>query len=427
MMWSGRHPRVVIVGAGFGGMQTAQSLARSGAEICLIDRNTYNTFVPLLYQVAAAQLEPESIAYPIRTILRRSPRTRFLQAEVKAIDLIQQVVETDTTTIPYDYLVLATGSQTRYLGVSGAIEYGFPLRTLSEAVLLRNHLFQCFEQAAQESDPQRLQRLLTFVIVGGGATGLEMAGTLVELKRALRWDYPGVDLNQMQIVLVHSNARLLPELPGPLGRYALRKLQRMGVEIRLETRVRRVNPKAVEFQEGESLATDTVIWVAGQAAAIPLTSPNLQTADKQKLITRATLQLQTYDTVYALGDLAYVKRKRRSLRGVAPEALQGGVAVARNITRQIRGQDPLPFHYFNKGRLAIIGAYGGVGKIGPLLLTGFIPWFLWLSVHLVYLPGFRNRAVVLLNWLHAYGRRDRAIRLILSYDPGASRYPQRLP
>ena len=409
-----KHPRVIVIGAGFGGMQTAQSLSRSGADVLLIDRNSYNTFVPLLYQVAAAQIEPEMIAYPVRTILRRSPNTRFLRADVKRIDFDRQIVETNEATLPYDYLVLATGSQTQFLGVPGVAEHAFSLRTLEQATALRNHIFHRFEQAAQEPDPIRQQQLLTFVIVGGGPTGVEMAGTLVELKRVLRKDYPSLNLEAMRIFLVQSGDNLLVNLPERLGRYTTRKLRQLGVKVQLQTRVSRLTPDCVEFQEGLTLPAGTVIWAAGLEAALPETATSPETARKRKLQVGPTLQLLDYENVYAIGDLAHFEQNGKSLTGVAPEALQQGVAVARNIHKQLQGKMPKPFNYLNKGRLAIIGCYAGVGKIGPFPITGFLPWLMWLSVHLVYLPGFRNRLLVLLNWLHGYGLGDRPIRLILA-------------
>ncbi|MEO1399871.1 MAG: NAD(P)/FAD-dependent oxidoreductase [Cyanobacteria bacterium J06635_1] len=408
-----KRPRVVIIGAGFGGMQAAQSLSQTGADILLIDRNNYNTFIPLLYQVAAAQIAPEMIAYPLRTVLRRAARMRFLRTEVRRINFAHQIVETDRAIVPYDYLVMATGSQTQYLGVPGANENAFPLRTLEQSVALRNHIIQCFEQAAHEPNLIRRQQLLTFVIVGGGPTGVEVAGTLVELKRSLKMDYPSLDLRDMQIVLVQSGNNLLVNLPERLGRYTTRKLRQLGVKVHFQTRVSHVTPTSVEFQDGASLSAATVVWAAGLEAALPDTAATPQTARKQKVVVQPTLQLSEHENVYAIGDVAYAQPQGKPLSGVAPEALQQGVAVARNIGRQIRGKAPRPFSYFNKGRLAIIGGYSGVGKIGPILLTGFLPWLMWLSVHLVYLPGFRNRLMVLLSWLHSYGLRDRTVRLIL--------------
>ncbi|MEO0456604.1 MAG: NAD(P)/FAD-dependent oxidoreductase [Cyanobacteria bacterium P01_A01_bin.114] len=406
--------RAVIVGAGFGGMQAAQSLSKLGLEILLIDRNNYNTFVPLLYQVAAAQLEPEKIAYPVRTVLRRSANIRFLMAEVQHVNLSSQVIETNGSVIPYDYLVLATGSQTQFLGIPGAAQYSFSMRNLDEAVAIRNHVLQCFEQANRESDPGRRQQLLTFAVVGGGPTGVELAGTLVELKQSLVRDYPGLDFQQIRIVMLQATDQLLANLPAALGRYTAKKLRKLGVEVQLGARVSRVTPAAVHLHSGAILPTATVIWAAGLEANRPSTSAELKTAAKGKLVVQPTLQLETHPNVYVIGDLAHVIHRGKPLTGVAPEALQQGVAVARNVGRQLKGKTPQPFSYLNKGRLAIIGCYAGVGQIGPISLTGFLPWLMWLMVHLVYLPGFRSRLLVLLSWLHSYLLRDRPIRLILN-------------
>jgi NADH:ubiquinone reductase (H+-translocating) len=410
-----RYPQVVVVGSGFGGMQAAQSLARLGIDVLLIDRSNYHTFVPLLYQVATAQLEPESIVYSVRNLVRRSPRhLRFLLANVDRVDFRQKQLETDAGTIPYDFLVLATGSQTQYLDVSGAAEHALPLRTLPEAVALRNQLLLCFERAAQTDDWRQRQSLLTFVVVGGGATGVEVAGALVELVRhSLVRDYPTMDLRQVQILLVQAGDRLLPDLPASLGHYTYKRLRQMGVEVYLRAKVSQVSPTSVTLETGQEIAATTVIWTAGLEAALPQTlNRDIPTAIKGKVKVRSTLQLVHEPAVYAIGDVAYVEQHGKALAGVAPEALQQGVAVARNIARQQRGKAPLPFNYFNKGRLAIIGGYSGVGQIGRLPLAGFLGWFLWLSVHLVYLPGWRNRLIVFISWLQSYLLHDRSVRLI---------------
>ncbi len=417
-----KSPRVVIVGAGFGGLQAAQSLANSGADVLLIDRNNYHTFVPLLYQVATGQLEPEHIAYPIRKIVRRfswkrpnqKPKLRFWMAEVERIDFSAQVVESDNSAIAYDFLVLATGSQTQFLGVPGAAAYAFPMRTLEEAVTLRNQIIACLEQAVQASDPLQRQQLLTFTIVGGGPTGVEMAGALVEMLRGkLRWDYPTLDLRQVRLILVQSGDRLLTDLPKKLGIYTHKRLRQLGVQIYLQTKVSQVTPESVHFQNNQVVPSATVIWTAGLEANSPEISEDLSSAKKGKLLVQPTLQLLEQHNVYAIGDLAYVENNGKPLNGVAPEALQQGVAVARNIKRQIRGKAPQPFNYFNKGRLAIIGCYSGVGKIGVFAFTGFLAWLMWLGVHFVYLPGWRSRLLVLLTWLYTYLLGDRAVRLIL--------------
>ncbi|MBX9258411.1 NAD(P)/FAD-dependent oxidoreductase [Desmonostoc muscorum CCALA 125] len=412
--------RVVIVGAGFGGLQAAQSLADSGADVLLIDRHNYHTFIPLLYQVATGQLEPEYIAYPIRTILRRfsflrnKPKVQFLMAEVEQIDFSGQTVETDSCLISYDFLVLATGSRTQFLGVPGASEYAFSMRTLEQAIAIRNQIFSCFERAIHESDSSRRQQLLTFTIVGGGATGVEVAGAFGEMLRGhLRRDYPTI-LQEVRLILVQSGDRLLAELPKKLGAYTHKRLHQLGVEVYLLSKVTKVTLESVHLQNHEVIPTATVIWTAGLEANFPPTSQEVSLANKGKLIVHPTLQLLEQPNVYAIGDLAYVEQNGKPLSGVAPEALQQGVTVARNIQRQFRGQSPEPFTYFNKGRLAIIGCYSGVGKIGAFAFTGFLAWLMWLGVHLVYLPGYRSRFFVLLTWLHTYLSRDRSVRLILS-------------
>ncbi|MBE9063649.1 NAD(P)/FAD-dependent oxidoreductase [cf. Phormidesmis sp. LEGE 11477] len=412
-----KRPKVVIAGAGFGGMQTAQSLARSGADVLLIDRNNYNTFVPLLYQVATAQIAPEMIAYPVRTILRGRQRARFMQAEVRRVDFEGQMVETSGGMVTYDYLVLAMGSRPRFLGVEGAADYAMPLMSLEDAIALRNHFFECFEQASRTLDSQRRKALLTFVIVGGGPTGVEMAGALVELVRSLKRDYLGLDWREVQIILVQSGDNLLINLPARLGRYTTRKLLRLGIKIFFNTKVSRVAEHSVVFEEDtgdrHERMTETVIWAAGLEAAVVEGTAMSAKERQQKLKVRSTLQLEGYDNVYAIGDLSYVEQDGKPLSGVAPEALQQGVTVAKNLEKQIRRRPLKAFGYFNKGRLAIIGGYGGVGKIGPVLLTGFVPWLMWLGVHGVYLPGFRNRLLVLLSWVQNYALSDRAIRLTI--------------
>ncbi|MGB7414566.1 MAG: NAD(P)/FAD-dependent oxidoreductase [Thermosynechococcaceae cyanobacterium] len=406
-----KKARIVIVGAGFGGLQTAQSLKRLGADVLLINRENYHTFVPMLYQVATGQLEPDQIAYPIRNSIQQS-HLRYLMAEVRRVDFENQAVETTDLTIPYDYLVLATGSETQYLGVPGASEHTLPMRTLTEAITLRNHLFTRFEQAAQARDPQVRQSLLTVAIVGGGPTGVELAGAMVEVMRGrLARGYSSLDLRHMRLILLQGGDSLLPGLPQRLSTYTHRKLRRLGVEVHLATRVSRVTSETLHLENYQTLQASTIIWTAGVEAAAPATSMALPRAAKEKLIVQPTLQVCSQPNVYAIGDLAHIENQ--PLKGVAPEALQQGVAVAQNIKRQLRGLSPQPFRYFNKGRLAIIGCYSGVGKIGPFALTGPLAWVMWLGVHLVYLPGYGNRFLTFLRWIQTYVGRDRPVRLIL--------------
>ncbi|MDX2242088.1 MAG: NAD(P)/FAD-dependent oxidoreductase [Leptolyngbyaceae cyanobacterium bins.302] len=411
-----KRPQVVVVGAGFGGMQAAQSLAGSDANVLLIDRNNYNTFVPLLYQVAFAQLEPGLIAYPVRTLFRRRDQVRFLVSSVHQIDLEQRQVQTDQETISYDYLVIATGSQTRVPNLPGVAEQTWMMRSLAEAIALRDHILTCFEQAAHEPDALKRQQLLSFVIVGGGATGVEVAGALVEWVRCLlKRDYRMLRRSEVQIVMLQGGDRLLPDLPPTLGEYTRKKLRQLGVDVYLGAKVSQVEAQAVYLDNRQSIATETVIWTAGLEATLPEILGSIKQTSRRKVSVLPTLQLADHPEVYAIGDVADVKES--ALTGVAPEALQQGVAVARNIQRQLKGRSPKPFNYFNKGRLAIIGCYSGVGKIAGIPFGGFLAWFMWLAVHLVYLPGFRNRLLVFLSWLQAFILGDRPARAMILTNP----------
>ena len=420
-----KYSRVVIVGAGFGGLQAAQSLANTETEVILIDRHNYHTFVPLLYQVATAQLAPDQVVIPIRNLLRRARNIRFLQAEVEQIDFKSQQIKTKDRIITYDFLVLATGSRSQFFGIEGAKSHSFQLKTLSHAVKLRNHLLNCFELAEAELTPEKRQQLLTIAIVGGGATGVEIAGALVELiGDALHKDYPRLKPQEINLILIQSGERLLREFPPELGRYTLKKLRRLGVKVILNSKVRAVCTKGFELEDSIFFPASTVIWAVGVEGAIPDSFPVPQTGRQQKIAVLPTLQLADYPQVFAIGDLASVNSQGKSLSGVAPEALQQGVYVARGIQQQLRGKKLQPFKYFNKGRLAIIGCYAGVGQIGIFKLKGFFPWFFWLAVHLVYFPDWRNRCLTLFTWLHNYILRDRAVRLIFAPSPTVSNLKQ---
>ena len=407
---------IVIIGAGFGGLQAAQSLAKCGKDTLLIDRHNYHTFIPLLYQVATAQLEPEHIIYPLRSIIRHSRHRHFLLAEVEQIDFSSQIVKTNRAEIQYDFLVMATGSKAQYSDIQGAEKYAFSLRSLEQAVTLRNHILECFEAASIEPDPLRRQQLLTFVIIGGGATGTEVAGALVELLRSqIRLEYPTLNLRQVKLILLQSGDRLLSDLPLKLANYTLKYLRKLGIDVRLESRISQITATEVYLQDQQVIPTNTAIWTAGVEAAIPDLCDDWARGKKSKLRVLPTLQSLNYANVYAIGDAAYVEQDR-TLSGVAPEALQQGVAVARNIRLQLRHLPPRPFRYLHKGRLAIIGCHSGVGQILEWTFTGFLAWILWLGVHLIYLPGFRNRLFVLLTWLQTYLLGDRLVRAILPLD-----------
>ncbi len=409
--------KIVVVGAGFAGLRTVLNLARANADILLIDRQNYHTFVPLLYQVASGFIAPETISYPLRRILRNITNARFLQAEVKSINFAAKIIQTDRVVVPYDYLVLATGSQTKFLGVDGAPEYSLPLRTLADAVKLRDRILINVEKAACQSDAERRQQLLTFVIVGGGATGVELAGALIELiTETLAKDYPRLDLSSMRLILINSGERLLATFPEDLGNYAGRQLRRRGVKIHYSTRVNCVMPGAVELDDGTIIETANVIWAAGVEANLPNGDRQLPTAKQDRICVHSTLQILEHPEAYAVGDVAYVKQDGEPLIGVAPEALQQGTAVAKNLTRQLRGLDPQPFDYFNKGTAAIIARNAGVAYLfGRIPLKGFFAWLLWLSIHLYYLPGDANRFALLFSWIRDYIFKERRVRQIFAF------------
>ncbi|NJO94931.1 MAG: NAD(P)/FAD-dependent oxidoreductase [Pleurocapsa sp. CRU_1_2] len=417
-----QKPKIVIIGAGFAGLRAVKNLARIDAEILLIDRNNYHTFIPLLYQVATAFIPPKTVAYPLHKYLHSAANTRFFQAEVLAIDFERKFVTSDRENIIYDYLVIATGSKTKFLGVDGAPKYTYPLRTLNDAVALRDRILGNLERAVTCTDYERRQQLLTFTIVGGGATGVELAGALSELiPTSLVDNYPQLDHREVKIILIHSRTRLLADFPERLGDYTGKQLRRRGVTIYFSTRVRSVTPEAIELDDGTIVKTATIIWTAGVEANLPADSEQLSTAStlshiaprREQVCVRSTLQLLDYPEVYAVGDVAYVEQDGKPLLGIAPEALQQGTAVAGNLKRQLRGLPPKSFNYFNKGTAAIIARNAGVAYLfGKIPLKGWFAWLLWLGIHLYYLPGLSNRLIVFKSWLRDYFTQERNIRQI---------------
>jgi len=416
---AGRRPRTVIVGAGFAGLWAAKRLARSPADVLLVDRNNYHLFLPLLYQVAAAELEAEDIACPVRSVLRGLPNVKFILSEVRRIDPDAREVETDGGRIPFDYLVLATGSTSHFFGIPGAPKHSFPLKTLGEGVALRNRILRSFEKAARESDPGQRKAALTFVIVGGGATGVEFSGALVELIHGpLRKDFPFLDFQEAQVVVIEAKDGLLPGMPETLRRYALSRLTRKGIDVRLRTTVHSVTENGVQLEDGTFIPSETTVWTAGvRGETFGGIERDTLSPDLRVKVT-PSLELPEYPGIYAAGDLAYFEEAGRPLPMMAPIAIQMGAAAAGNIARQIAGKAPIPFRYRDPGSMVILGRNAAVAHYRGREYTGFPAWLVWLAVHIYQLIGFRNRLVVMINWAWDYFFFERAVRII---GPGLGR------
>lgn len=415
-----RGPRVVIVGAGFGGIEAARALAKAApaARILLIDRHNFHTFTPLLYQVGTAAIEPEEIAYPVRAIIRRYRTIGFKVAEVTGIDLGARVVHTDRGEEPYDYLVAAAGSTTNFFGLANAPRLSFGLKDVPEALALRNRLLTVFERALEEPGRERRRALLSFVIVGGGPTGVELAGAFAELTRMiLSHDYPALDPSDVRIVLVEAADRLLGAFRPRLSRAALGALQKRGVEVLLQTQVVRVDEQGVVLANGSEIPTSLLVWAAG-VRAVELAKDLATTLGRGgRVPVLPTLQLADHPEVYVIGDMAELRQGNETLPMLAPVAMQGGKTAGSNIARQIAGQPLRAFHYVDRGTMATIGRSSAVAQVGPLSLTGFIAWAAWLSLHLIELIGFRNKLLVLVNWAWDYFFFERGVRVITAPEP----------
>ncbi len=406
-------PRVVIVGAGFAGLWAARRLANHTADVLIIDRNNYHTFLALLYQVAAAELEAEDIAYPVRSILWKLPNVDFALAHALRIDPPNRMIETDAGMIPYDYLILATGSVTHSFGIPGVEAHAYGLKTLDEAVALKNHIICCFEAAARATSPEERTALLTFVIVGGGATGVEYAGALSELVHGpLARDYRTIDFRDVRIVLLEAADTLVAAMPEAVRRYTQERLRTMGVDVRLGVKVGEVSADAVILNGGDRIPTRSTVWTAGVQGEPIAVSSSLPTAGSGRIPVLPTLQVPGLPGVYAVGDLASIVENGRNLPMVAQVAIQSGIAAAQNILRQINGSTPLPFHYRDRGSMIAIGRNTAGVSLGSRSYTGFFAWILWLVIHLFNLIGFRNRLMVLLNWAWDYLLYERAVRFV---------------
>lgn len=410
-------PRVVIVGAGFGGLRAAKALRDAPVQITVIDRNNHHLFQPLLYWVATAGLSPADISSPIRNILRKQQNTEVLMAEVTEVDAERQLVFMGERSIAYDYLILATGARDNYFGHDEWSKYALGLKSVVEATTIRRKILLAFEAAEIERDPEKGHDLLTFVLVGAGPTGVEMAGAIAELAhKALASDFRHVDPTSARVILVEAAPRILAAFPESLAKKAKLALNRLGVEVRTGATVQTVDEDGVVIN-GERLRSKTVIWSAGVAASPAGKWLGAEVDRAGRVKVESDLTVSGHPNVFVIGDTATLTQDGKPLPGVAPVAMQQGRYVASIIAQRVAGRAPeTPFRYHSKGNLATIGRSYAIVDMGKLRLTGLLAWLMWLAVHIYFLIGFRNRLVALFQWAWTYLTFHRGARLITFDD-----------
>jgi NADH:ubiquinone reductase (H+-translocating) len=407
--------RVVIVGGGFGGLRAAKALADAPVRVTLVDRRNHHLFQPLLYQVATAALSPADIAHPIRSVLRGQPNVEVILAGVDAIDVTAKevVLDEDEGRLPYDYLILAAGANHAYFGHDEWATAAPGLKTLEDALDIRRRILTSFEEAEREQDPARRKALMTFVVVGGGPTGVEMAGAIAEIARfSLARDFRHIDTRDAKVLLIEAGSQLLGAFPDRLSRHALRDLERLGVEVRFGQPVTAIAPDAVTVGS-EIIPANTIVWAAGVQASPLGRSLGVELDRAGRVLVNPDLSIPGHPEIFVIGDMASLKDARgRPLPGVAQVAMQQGAWAAANILRAIEGKPARVFRYRDLGNMATIGRNSAVADIRGLRLTGFVAWLAWAFVHILNLIGFRNRVLVALQWLWDYLTFQRGARLI---------------
>ena len=408
-----RRPRVVIIGGGFGGLYAARALKRDAVDVLVLDRTNHHLFQPLLYQVATATLSPTDITAPIRWLLRKHENTRVLMEEVVRIDVERRAVATaEGGEHPYDYLVVAAGARHAYFNHPEWETLAPGLKSVDDAIELRRRILTAFERAEATEDPEERAAWLTFIVVGGGPTGTELAGMLPTIARhALRRDFRRIDPASTRVILVEGGPKILPPYPDPLSEHARRDLVNLGVDVRTGTLVSEIGPHHV-VAGGERIHAHTILWAAGNAAS-PLGRQLHAELDRSgRVPVNDDLSIPEHPEVFVIGDLAATTTDGKPVPGVAPAAMQMGALAAKNIRRDLEQRERVPFRYRNKGDLATIGRYRAIADFGRFQLTGSLAWWFWLFLHIMYLAGFRNRVSVLVEWAYSYFTYERGARLI---------------
>jgi NADH dehydrogenase len=408
-----KAPHVVIVGGGFGGLATARALKRADVRITLVDRTNHHLFQPLLYQVAMAGLSPADIAAPIRSILHKQKNVNVLLDEVTDVDLAKRSITMRDGKLDYDYLVLATGGRTSYFGHDEWEKFAPGLKDLDDAVEIRRRVLLAFEAAEKEKDAAKRHQLLTFIVVGGGPTGVELAGAVAELARfVLDSDFRSINPKEAEIILLEGGPRILPSFAEDLSKSATEQLENLGVKVRLNAQATNIDDTGVYLGD-EMIKSATVIWGAGVRATALTTKLGVPLDRAGRVILEADLTLPNYHNAFAIGDMTcFLHQGGKPLPGVSPVAIQMGECVAKNIKLDLEGKPYETFSYYDKGSMATIGRSAAIAQKGDIHLDGFVAWLAWLLVHIFFLIGFRNRFVVLFNWAWSYFTYQRGARLI---------------